>query len=471
MNPEKLISKTIPIKGSFVVLSLETTGLRPDVDKIIAVSLKTITNGKLQLSWDRLINPGISIPAHIQKTTGITNTMVKSAPCFSEVANELYEILKNKILIAHHARFSYGFLKNQLLECGITLDEKILCTLRLSRLFFPHEKDHSLTALQTRFELTTQNHVKTLLAFLGKLQELVTLNDLKNVFELLIKYPTTQGPLSLKHLKNIPNSHGIYQFYGENNALLYVRKSSSLRECIFSHFKNDHQSHKNIQLAQQVKRIAWIETAGELGAALLEATFIKKHKAIFNQLMGRKKSFFTIQIVANDNDFQCLQVVNLAQVTHHEINQVFGVFPQKSTADQKLKTLIKDNTLCFHINNFEKIKDEACFRYQLNKCNGACGKKEAPEEYNSRVHSALKEIGDNPWPYKGKIAIKEINSKKSDHVEYHIIDKWCYLDSVTELDNLDIKNQSNQTIDVDIYHIVTQFLMKKSQQLEIIELV
>ena len=73
------------MKGEFVFLDLETTGLRPNTDKIIEIGLYYIVDGEIQYKWDRLINPGIEIPTHIQKLTGITNAMVKDAPSFAEI--------------------------------------------------------------------------------------------------------------------------------------------------------------------------------------------------------------------------------------------------------------------------------------------------------------------------------------------------------------------------------------------------
>ena len=69
--------------------------------------------------WSGLINPGVSIPANIQQLTGITPTMVSAKPSFAEIAEELYLELKDKIFVAHNARFDYSFLKAEFKRVGI----------------------------------------------------------------------------------------------------------------------------------------------------------------------------------------------------------------------------------------------------------------------------------------------------------------------------------------------------------------
>jgi len=45
--------------------------------------------------------------------------MVENAPCFSEIATEIETMLHGCILVAHNARFDYGFLKNHLKRCNL----------------------------------------------------------------------------------------------------------------------------------------------------------------------------------------------------------------------------------------------------------------------------------------------------------------------------------------------------------------
>ena len=60
----------------------------------------------------------------------------------------------------------------------------------------------------------------------------------------------------------------MYLFYGENDLSLYVGKSTHIKQRVLSRFLSDHRHNKEMSLSQQLRRIEYIETAGEIGALL-----------------------------------------------------------------------------------------------------------------------------------------------------------------------------------------------------------
>ncbi|MDH5534446.1 MAG: 3'-5' exonuclease, partial [Betaproteobacteria bacterium] len=120
-----------------VFLDLETTGATAHYDRITEVGLIEVERGRLVGEWSTLVNPGVSIPPAIQSLTGITNDMVALAPGFDEIARELYRRLEGKLLVAHNARFDYGFLRNEFKRAGMRYSAGVLCTVKLSRRLYP----------------------------------------------------------------------------------------------------------------------------------------------------------------------------------------------------------------------------------------------------------------------------------------------------------------------------------------------
>lgn len=140
-----------PEKLLFV--DLETTGARACNDRITEIGIVTVdTNGHVD-HWSSLVNPGIPISSFIRQLTGIDDSMVASAPSFSELADELYERLSEGLLVAHNVRFDYGFLHHAFHRTGHLLNSEALCTVKLSRRLYPHEKKHSLDTLIARHAL------------------------------------------------------------------------------------------------------------------------------------------------------------------------------------------------------------------------------------------------------------------------------------------------------------------------------
>lgn len=136
-----------------VFLDLETTGASAGQDRITEVGLIEVNDGYFVREWSTLVNPGIPIPPLIQSLTGINDAMVAAAPYFEDIARELYEAIDGRMLIAHNARFDYGFLEQEFKRIDQDFSAPVLCTVRLSRKLFPQHARHNLDTLISRHDI------------------------------------------------------------------------------------------------------------------------------------------------------------------------------------------------------------------------------------------------------------------------------------------------------------------------------
>src|SRR6478609_747220 len=67
-----------------VVIATETTGKQPGVDRPVSFGLARFENGVFVAGIERLVNPGIPIPAEASEIHGITDAMVASAPALHD---------------------------------------------------------------------------------------------------------------------------------------------------------------------------------------------------------------------------------------------------------------------------------------------------------------------------------------------------------------------------------------------------
>jgi DNA polymerase-3 subunit epsilon len=128
----------------YAIVDIETTGGHADSNGITEIAIYVYDGEKVIDEFVSLINPESYIPAFISGYTGITNEMVENAPIFEDVAEQVHQLLKDNIFVAHNVNFDYSFIKHQLQGCGYELDTKKLCTVRLSRKVFPGYKSYSL---------------------------------------------------------------------------------------------------------------------------------------------------------------------------------------------------------------------------------------------------------------------------------------------------------------------------------------
>lgn len=120
---------------AFAVVDVETTGMRAGGgDRITEIAVVVVHGGRREVVVDSLINPGRPIPPAICAITNITNAMVRDAPTFAEVVDQVMAALAGRVFVAHNARFDWGFVSAEVRRArDLALDGPQLCTVRLAR--------------------------------------------------------------------------------------------------------------------------------------------------------------------------------------------------------------------------------------------------------------------------------------------------------------------------------------------------
>ena len=136
-------------ENEYVVVDVETTGMRPSADRVIEVAAVRLarSDGRLRIveEFATLVNPERALPPGIVRLTGITDGMVARAPRFEEIAEEVAVVLGPRVLVAHNVRFDLAFLNAEFQRAfARRLGNPHLCTLAVSRRLFPELPNHRL---------------------------------------------------------------------------------------------------------------------------------------------------------------------------------------------------------------------------------------------------------------------------------------------------------------------------------------
>jgi DNA polymerase III subunit epsilon len=441
-------------------LDLETTGATPLNDRITEIGLVRFENGIEVARWQTLVNPEQAIPPFIQGLTGITNEMVKDAPTFAEVAKELETFLDGAVMAAHNARFDLGFLKSEYRRIGVTLKQRVLCTVKLSRQLYPQFPKHSLNAIMERHHLTTEmrhramGDVELMIGFVNSASKELGIEKLQEVANKIIKKPSIPIGVAAELIDDLPDACGVYLFYGENNLPLYIGKSTNIRERVLSHFNSDHSSSKEMRMSQELKHIEYIETVGEFGALLLESRLIKERQPIYNRQLRRERQLCSWKI-ATDADVKPLVTLLKQNDIYPEIlGDLFGTFRSKKQATDALRQIATEHQLCLKLLGLE-AGNGACFASQLKRCNGVCIGQEDKNIHYLKLLQALSKHRLKSWPFNHKIGIKEHN-KFTGKTDIHVFDQWCHLGTVNN-ENDYIEMLASKTIfsfELDTYKLL-----------------
>jgi DNA polymerase-3 subunit epsilon len=439
-------------------VDIETTGSQFERDRITEVGIKTFENGEVR-EWEKLINPHVYIPQNIQRLTGISPQMVSGKPSFEELASEIKKELEGKIFIAHNARFDYGFLKASFKRAGIDFKPKVLCSVKLSRLLFPNQARHNLdTIIQSHHLKVRARHralgdADVLYQFWHVCEKAVGKERLLEAVNQLIGNASLPPNIDQDLIDSIPDGPGCYIFYGENKVPLYIGKSISLRSRVMGHFQGALTQRKEMKLSMQVRDIDWIETSGELSALILESRLIKERMPSMNIKLRRSKD-----LCAWTLEKDAAGVIKPSLVSHKDLlpglqENLYGLFYSKREAHSYLKAVAKKYRLCEVLLGLEKsIPGKSCFGFQVKQCGGACIGILPTEMHNLQLKTAMDLYKVQVWPYEGPIAI-------NDGGEMIVLDKWCYLGTAINEDELsELTSDGDAEFDLDIYKIVKKAL-------------
>lgn len=227
-----------------------------------------------------------------------------------------------------------------------------------------------------------------------------------------------------------------------------------------SHFNANYVNTREYKITSQTESLEAIESAGELGALLLESALVKKHQPLYNRKLRNARQMVVLKEARKDDYLTCRLEIS-QQIPPGDLGQILAVFRSRREALSALAYLADQYHLCKKLLGVEKSPKD-CFGYQLGTCQGACLGRESSISYNLRFRQATGPLRIKNWPYKGPIIIEEGNGF-SEKTERFLFNKWCFLGKVENENELSDCHLSGR-FDLDIYKILLKYLNSKKQR-------
>ncbi|HME41307.1 MAG TPA: exonuclease domain-containing protein [Steroidobacteraceae bacterium] len=453
-----------------VFVDLETTGGNAAHDRITEVGLVRVQDGELVEEWSSLVNPECPISPYIEAFTGISDAMVAGAPRFAEIAELVRQKLQGAMFVAHNARFDYSFLRSEFRKADMNFSATVLCTVKLSRRLFPEFVRHNLDAVMERNGLTCSarhralGDARVLHDFWCKLRREVMEPRLAAAVRSAVGARKLPPNLPPDLADELPEGPGVYRFFGADGELLYVGRCSSLRTRVLEQLADAQPESRQQKLAYQVRRVDWVQTAGELGAMLLEAQWIKTLKPAYNRRVKEKAGTFTLRPAGGR-----IETVPIDAVAIEDLTQCFGVFHSAQDARKALLDIAHARQLCSKVLGLEQ-SEGSCLAFQVGKCRGACIGKEPLLLHNTRLQLALSSLKLKAWPFPGRIALRERGAGSdgwgaTPGTDLHVVDHWTYLGTARSDEELAVLGARRECagFDVDVYRILVRYFSKRAK--------
>ncbi|WP_287365480.1 exonuclease domain-containing protein [Thauera sp.] len=455
---------SLPRRLAFI--DVESTGAHPVRDRITEIAILRVEDGVLVERWESLVDPGIPIPPLIQQVTGITNDMVAGAPGFEALADHVQGLLADCVFVAHNARFDFGFIKNAFDRIGRAFDARVLCTVKLSRALFPEHHRHGLDALIERHGLhcgarhRAMGDTEALWQFVQMAQAQFAPDVIARAAERAMKAPAQAPGLPEGLLEAIPDVPGVYLFHAEAEAPppgrsdrpLFAARAVSLRARVREHFAVSVRKGKDAELREQVRRVEWVETAGELDAILREAELVKRLRPPFNRVPESVDEAFALRLLDNRRRPPIYERVPIAGTDPAGWLGLHGVFRNRREAENLLRELALLYRLCPRRLGLESGTIGACSAFHAKRCAGVCARRESAAEHDARLLGGLASAGIKPWPWQGAIVVAERHAH-SGREAYHAFDQWCHLGSVERREDLPSIDRTRR-FDADIWRLL-----------------
>jgi DNA polymerase III epsilon subunit family exonuclease len=273
-------------RASFVVVDLETTGLRPGTSRICEIGAVRVRELELEEEFELLVDPGMPVGPVITALTGLRDSDLRGSPHPAIAVRRFLEFAGDAVLVAHNARFDLSFIDRETeRSTGARLAGPVVDTLGLARRLLAGRTSRAGLASLAQFFGTAAQPchralpdaratAEILVQLIGLAQErgALTVADLVDLAAPRVRKVYAKRSLAF----GAPTAPGVYLFRDAHDNVLYVGRARDLRARLRSYFRTDRQRPAVESALAALERIEWRVCGSELEAALDELRLLRE---------------------------------------------------------------------------------------------------------------------------------------------------------------------------------------------------
>ncbi|MCT3649047.1 3'-5' exonuclease [Elizabethkingia anophelis] len=263
----------------YSIIDIESNGGAFKKESIIEIAIYRFDGHEIVDQFISLVNPEDVISLYVQKLTGITAKMVKTAPKFHEIAKRIVEITEGTVIVGHNVEFDYRMIRQSFHRLGYNYERETIDTIPLAKKLIPNEESYSLGKLSKSLGIPlTDRHrasgdaratLELFKILLAKDQEKEILKHQK---ETQVSNNLNKKIMALTEF--LPAENGIIYFQNANGEILYTDYSSNIYQTATKIFHA--RTKKWDKLKAETTQIHYEFTGNELIAKLMMLQKTKK---------------------------------------------------------------------------------------------------------------------------------------------------------------------------------------------------
>jgi len=380
--------------AEFLAVDVETNGRGGVLCELTEVGAVLVGGGELHDRFESLVRVQQPLSRGIERFTGITQAMVDAAPEPAGVLEQLAELARDRVLIAHNASFDRRALAQAFERAGVDWpNPPFLCTVNLARKLSPLSRRRGLQPLAESLGIEVEAVHRALVdaetcarVFCALFPRLCThARTVADALELAsprrragkpprVRVPKEERP----DLSKLPDDPGVYVFRDRRGRPLYVGKSVSVRSRARSHFCAP------AGWTERAEVVDYKPTNSELGALVLENRLIKAWQPPGNKQLKRTDGWLYLRARLDIN----YPVLELAEEPAPGLAGNIGPVRGKGAAEELIGQL-ESLFLLRHCGRRLRRRESASIYGQMGRCSSPCLGDLDPNAYRRKLDEAL----------------------------------------------------------------------------------
>ena len=236
----------------YTIVDLEATGGKFNEESIIEIAIYKFDGVSITDQFISLVNTEKEIHPYVEKLTGISSKMLKTAPKFHEIAKRVIEITSDSVLVAHNAQFDYRILQLEFKRLGFDFSMKSICTVILSQELLPEQESYKLGRLSRSLGIPIKDRHRASGDALATVElfKILLEKDVKQeiIRKSIVEFPGEKMDNIFKDvIDNLKENAGVFYIFNENNELVYIDFSKDIKNKLIKLFTSKKFIPKYVQ--------------------------------------------------------------------------------------------------------------------------------------------------------------------------------------------------------------------------------